>query len=79
VHHDAVIQSYSALYFPYDGYETTSRPDANAHQIELGRANLPSNFSTVTRYRTITEAYEEQVKVKDAWTEQVKVSEGYWE
>jgi hypothetical protein len=78
VEHPAVTEEYWAMYFHDDGYETTDVNDAKAHQRQLGLAGYGGSYTTVTRTRTVTAAWTEQVLVKDAWSEQVLVSEGYW-
>jgi hypothetical protein len=79
VHHDAVFGDYYVYYFHDDGYETSSVDDKRAHQTELAKKGFGGAYTTQHRTPIIAEAYDEQVKIKDAWTEQVKVSEGYWE
>jgi hypothetical protein len=76
--HDEVVEWVWYFHFHYDGYETTSVADKNAHGKQLGMAELDSSWTEVQRPVVVQEAWTEQVLVREAWDEQVLVREGYW-
>jgi hypothetical protein len=78
VWHDAEYREVWVFHFHYDGYETTSVADKNAHQDQLALQELDGSYTTLPRYELVREGWTEQVLVREAWDEQVLVREGYW-